>query len=289
MRVITPAEIVTLDDEFVENYHDSVVCGMVVARNSRVVVCGLARQIADVVPLTKQRLEHLATKFLGFEVIVVENDSTDGTADLFRDWDPGFDVIVDSEKLDRPHLPAQRDAERTTALAEYRQKCVELVQRTRADYVIVMDYDAWGGFLPEGIMSSLHYLSCDDQFFGLGSVGMAQIPQLRNPDGTHNWFNYDAWAFRPEWSWRQRPEMWIHHLVPPFGCPPLKVNSCFGGLAVYNANDFVLGTYSGVLFGSGDCEHVSFHRSISVATGRSMGLNPSSVGVMFWAPTDDSE
>lgn len=289
MKIITPKDVVTLDPEFAENYHDSVIGGMRIAKRSNVVVVGLARQIAQVVPLTLQRLSILSKFFDQFSVVVVENDSTDGTPDLFKEWSPGFNVIVESEKLDRPHLPTQRDSERTIPLAEYRQRCLEIAEGLDPDYVIVMDYDAWGGFLNEGIMSSLHYLH-QGPWIGLGSVGLAQIPQLRNEDGSYSWFHYDAWAYRPTWSWRQRPEMWIHHLTPPFGCPPIEVNSCFGGCAVYHACDALRGRYSGTLFGAGDCEHVAFHRSLlaGLDDDAKIGINPSSVGVMFWQ-TEESE
>lgn len=282
-KVITPDTLVKMDDEFVEHYHDALYGGVKVAADSKVVVVGLARQIAEIVPLTQQRLERLDKLFGGFGVCVVENDSTDGTADLFDKWEPPFDFDIESSVLDRPHLPASRGAERTTALAEYRTQCQDMVSELHddADYVIVMDYDSWGGFLPEGILTSLHYLNTSREYAGMASIGLGQIEQFK-VDGKYQWFNYDAWAHRPTWSWRQRPEMWYHHLIPPFGCPPIEVNSAFGGLCVYRTEDYLAGTYGGTLFGVGDCEHVVFHRSISQRQYRGMALNPSSVGVMFW-------
>lgn len=288
MKVVTPADVIEFDTEFAQDYHDAAISGIQIASESKCLVVGLARQIAPVVPLTIERLEQLSKFFADFSVHVVENDSTDGTPDLFKEWKPGFDVTVDSQKLDRPHLPSLRDADRTRPLAEYRQKCVDHAKESDSDYVIVMDYDAWGGFLNEGIMTSIHYLEDqrsmfgESEFFGMASVGLAQINHIKDSEGNHVWFNYDAWAHRPAWSWRQRPEMWYHYLKPPFGCPPIAVNSAFGGLAVYKTEHFVKGRYSGTLFGEGDCEHVPFHRSIHKATSKTMGLNPSSVGVMFW-------
>lgn len=290
MKIIQPQDVIEIDDEFAEEYHDSVVGGLSIAAEASVAVVGLARNIAQVAPLTMERLEKLSKLFLDFSVVIVENDSDDGTPELLGGWEPEFDVTLISEKLDRPHLPAQRDAERTVPLAEYRQKCLEIVRDYDdwPDYVIVMDYDSWGGYLAEGIMSSLHYLKEDGLYYGMASMGLAQIPQLRNNDGTFSWFNYDAWAFRPLYSWRQRPEMWMHHWKPPFGAPPIEVNSAFGGLCVYSTEDYLRGRYVGTLFGRGDCEHVAFHRSISQATGKMMGLNPSSVGVMFWQDEEEA-
>ena len=280
--MITPGQLVKLTPEFEEAYHDALYGGKKIAEESKVVVVGLARQIADIVPLTKKRLESLDKRFGGFGVCVVENDSTDGTAELFEEWDAPFDVDVESSDLGRPHLPASRGAERTVALAEYRTQCQDMVRELHddADYVIVMDYDSWGGFLEEGILTSLYYLE-RGHYAGMASVGLGQIEQFKL-DGKYAWFNYDAWAHRPTWSWRQYPEMWYHHLIPPFGCPPIEVNSAFGGLAVYKTEHYLAGTYGGTLFGVGDCEHVVFHRSIAREQYETMALNPSSVGVMFW-------
>lgn len=291
MEVKTPGDVIELDPEFADAYHDAAIAGMTLARSSKVLVTGLARNIANIAPLTMKRLEGLSKLFKEFQVHVVENDSTDGTPDLIREWQPGFKVTLDSSTLDRPHLPASREAERTIALAEYRQRGVRFAESLDIEYVIVLDWDAWGGFLNEGVLTSLHYLSNNnnkgiferDGYFAMASIGLAQFP------GSDNWFNYDAWAHRPLWSWRQRPEMWYHHFVPPFGCPPIEVSSAFGGLCVYNVDDFITGQYSGRHLGSGDCEHVAFHRSIAKATGKSMALNPSSVGLMFWNLDEDSE
>jgi len=291
MEVKTPGDVIELDPEFADAYHDAAIAGMTLARSSKVLVTGLARNIANIAPLTMKRLEGLSKLFKEFQVHVVENDSTDGTPDLIREWQPGFKVTLDSSTLDRPHLPASREAERTIALAEYRQRGVRFAESLDIEYVIVLDWDAWGGFLNEGVLTSLHYLSNNnnkgiferDGYFAMASIGLAQFP------GSDNWFNYDAWAHRPLWSWRQRPEMWYHHFVPPFGCPPIEVSSAFGGLCVYNVDDFITGQYSGHHLGSGDCEHVAFHRSIAKATGKSMALNPSSVGLMFWNLDEDSE
>lgn len=283
MEVKTPADVVQLDPEFADDYHDAAIAGMTLAKKSNVLVTGLARNIAEIAPLTMKRLEAMSKLFKEFHVHVVENDSDDGTPDFIRDWQPGFKVTLDSSSLDRPHLPASRDAERTVALAEYRQRGVWFAETLDIDYVIVMDWDAWGGFIHEGVLTSIHYLDNSsrgiferDGYFGMASVGLAQF------EGSDNWFNYDAWAHRPTWSWRQRPEMWYHHLVPPFGAPPIEVNSAFGGLCVYHVDDYIKGQYSGYHLGVGDCEHVAFHRSIAKATGRTMALNPSSVGLMFW-------
>ena len=54
------------------------------------------------------------------------------------------------------------------------------------------------------------------------------------------------------------------------------MNSCFGGLAVYKTEYWLMGRYSGE-----DCEHVCLHKSIADRTGNQypwprMYLNPGS-------------
>ena len=48
-------------------------------RQSRTVICGLARNIATHLPGTMARIERLGSMFADYRVLVYENDSTDAT------------------------------------------------------------------------------------------------------------------------------------------------------------------------------------------------------------------
>jgi len=65
---------------------------------------------------------------------------------------------------------------------------------------------------------------------------------------------------------------WMKEWHPLIGSDPVHMFSCFGGLAVYNAEVFMSGRY-GPELGS---EHVQFHKSL-YDMGYKMYLNPSSI------------
>ena len=72
MKITQPQDVIEIDDEFAEEYHDSVVGGLSIAAEASVAVVGLASNIAQVAPLTMERLEKLSKLFLDFSVVIVE-------------------------------------------------------------------------------------------------------------------------------------------------------------------------------------------------------------------------
>ena len=276
-------QICPVDDEFAETFEDALLSGARIAKRSSVCFVGLARQLGDITSVTCERIEATAKHFNTQCAYIFENDSTDETKEKLAAWKPPFPAHVESRNLAREHLPLLRDDKRTTPLAEYRQRCVEFVASLHPlpDYVIAMDMDLWGGWRNAGILTGIHYLESIPNAACMASVSMAQIPHFND-----QWIHYDAWAHRPHWSWRQRPEMWFHHYLPPVGAPPIRVNSAFGGLAIYKTSAYITGVYSGIHLGLGDCEHVSFHRSMQGDT----YLNPSQRTIVFWSePKDEAE
>ncbi len=51
-----------------------------------VVICGIIRDKADTVPQLIRNLEGVGSLFLDYRVVLYENDSTDGTLELLREW-----------------------------------------------------------------------------------------------------------------------------------------------------------------------------------------------------------
>ena len=55
-------------------------------RDQRVVIAGLARNIAAILPKTVARVERLGSCFRDYRVVVYENDSSDGTLAQLQQW-----------------------------------------------------------------------------------------------------------------------------------------------------------------------------------------------------------
>jgi hypothetical protein len=141
------------------------------------------------------------------------------------------------------------------------------------EYVIVVDTDPWGGWSVDGVMTSIAHMGWDRSWYGLASYSWCEMNVGGQPFAAH----YDAFAARLG-GWQRRDQQWFHHWHPRVGGPPIEFHSAFGQLAVYRADAYLRGKYSGE-----DCEHVAFARSIKQPDTR-LGLNPSSRCVSFWVP-----
>src|SRR5262245_25427326 len=67
-------------------YYDAVDRGRSAMSEARIVICGLARNVAAHLPRTKARIERLGSMFADYRVLVYENDSTDATPAILNRW-----------------------------------------------------------------------------------------------------------------------------------------------------------------------------------------------------------
>lgn len=252
-----------------------------------VLVCGLGRDVAHAWPSTRTALDKSLRGFLRYHVLLFENDSTDGTPQLWRQWAEAPKrkgrVTVWSRALKR--VPA---AETTLApgsgplgnftrwLAEYRNEYVDRgVMNTRRwtldDYplVWVLDTDIGReGWSPEAVWRAASLVS-DGQWDALACTG-----ENKYPNGTRV---YDSLAFRdarfPEWPhelgesayWQgARTRAVQNHLTRLARVTPEEVVPCqsaFGGMCLYNRALWVQSRarYAGERCGVACCEHTVLH------------------------------
>lgn len=275
-----PDKLLPVEPEFDQTHRMHAVNGLNVAARSSIAFVAICRNAMPFLPLTLGRIEVLGELFAKSSVYVYENDSTDGTKDLLAEWQKaGSNRQAVMSSNGRPHLNFTKAAERTIALAEYRNNCLDWVKALpeTPDWVVVFDTDPWGGFSLKGVLDSIGRMSTGyDDAIGMASYSWCEWGQPVWPQPTI--CHYDAWACRPNY-WAERHNMnWFHLWHPPVGSEPVKMNSAFGQLAVYRGRRFVSGRYSG-----GDCEHVPFHRSC----GGPIYLNPSQRVVSFWCPRSE--
>ena len=285
--MLNPLEIQPLDAEYAESFRETVNSGRELASGKSINVVAIARNCGPIIENTLETIDALRPYFSGgLRFYCFENDSTDGTAEALDKYAATRpNAVVEHDTLNRPDLRGW-EPERVTRLAEYRNRCRDYVEKNLADapWTIVLDMDPHGGFLPEGVLSSIHWLddiqkswrkSAGDSWPG----GMASYSILRKADegGEVWWAHYDAYAARPKCWWRDRKSEigmgWFQQMILPVGAPPLPMNSAFGGLCVYRTDAYLSSRYAG-----GDCEHVNFHNGMAAA-GYDLYINPGSVYV----------
>eukprot|EP01048_Picozoa_sp_COSAG05_P001760 COSAG05_NODE_61_length_23137_cov_22.080693_11_plen_312_part_00 len=106
----------------------------------RVAICGLSRNNRWTLPRMRTLIERLGAQFEQYKVMIVENDSNDGTQEYLRRWarqDPGR-VTVLSENYHLQKRPSHQ------FLADLRNKYVDAVRQggsSNVDYMLVLDMD----------------------------------------------------------------------------------------------------------------------------------------------------
>lgn len=281
--------------EFAKRYSDRVEFGRRSAKGLKVAFLAICRNAMPWLPMTMSHVEATGSCFGDWQAFIFENDSTDGTKDELSRLCKHFDGRLRCEMIDngRPHLNFTKDADRTIALAEYRNRCVAWAREhcSDYDYAIVYDTDPWGGWSVDGVLNTIGYLEDHGNVVdgdqpgrwafaaGMGAYSWCQWgpPVWAQPTVCQ----YDGWACRWTWESEHQPwpynPIWFHLWHPPVGSPPVKMNSCFGQLGVYRMKNYLQGVYRG-----GDCEHVAHWRSC----GGDCYLNPSQRVVSFWIPND---
>lgn len=253
--------------EAAESYEAAVEAGRMAMRESRAVICGLARNVATHLPRTIARIQRLGRMFAEYCVLVYENDSTDVTPALLNRWaSRNHRVTVISERRGKKLHGSVRCPRRGDDMADYRNRLQREVQRRWADfdYACLLDMDLTGGFSYDGIAHSFGRQPWD----AVGSYGILYQRQKRRDLALH----YDVWAFRRFGSYEEVDGCEGNLLAWRRGDDLLPVYSCFGGLGLYRMPAWLSSRYCG-----GDIEHVGLHREMRERGYGRQFLNPSQI------------
>jgi hypothetical protein len=274
MRSTDPAGF--LESRFAPNRHalDSFTASVERGRRAmaarRVVICGLARNVASVLPTTIARIERQGAQFADYRVVLYQNDSQDETLELLEDWrrrNPRVTILSDTlgDPVNRP----VRCLERASRMAKYRNTYREFVAANFPDFdhVMVVDTDLAGGWSYDGVA---HTFGQPDWDF-VGSYGVIYKRMRWTPNVM---LHYDAWAYRPFGSYAAMTTKVANRLSWQRGEPLVPVYSCFGGVGLYRTEALVRCHYEGT-----DVEHVALHRSMREKGMTRHFLNPSQIVV----------
>lgn len=236
----------------------------------RVVIAGLARDIGYLARVTCQRIEELGAMFRDYRVVLFENDSRDQTRSILKAWSQKnrrFHLLT--ENCNDPVHPISRCLKRVERMAYYRNEYRQYTMENLSDFddVVVVDTDLVGGWSHDGLANSYGHSGYD-------AVGSYGIIYKRDKLRWNRFVHYDAWAFRHHGDDRPLITREVNEMAWNRGDPMVPVFSCFGGMGVYRMEAFLAGRYAG-----GDCEHVSFHRTLRDSGFERCFLNPSQICV----------
>ena len=280
-----PAKLWLPHQPFAESYNARADEGVQRLSHASVAIVGLARNCAGPLARNLEAAAHLGSMCKKWSLHIESNDCEDKTLDVLADFSREHrQATFHYQVLGRHHYGSEFSGRRTIALAEYRTACQRWVRACAedSDYVIVVDFDAWGGWNERGLLNGIGWLVELPGAFGMASVSMFQHDFGAGID----WYHYDLWALRgvgqPRCyfdTYRNGYGGWGYSWLPPVGSNPAIVASAFGGLCIYRTEAYLRGTYAG----EEDVEHVPFHQSIAKATYQNIYLNPSQRMIMHWS------
>jgi inositol phosphorylceramide mannosyltransferase catalytic subunit len=224
----------------------------------------------DLALLLRARLERYAACFGRAKVLLLCDDSTDGTAQVMADWQRARPELVSN--VPAPSVPpgltgfARMSRLRNTLL-------VAGESEPSPDYVAVLDGDLEGPVSEQGLLHSVAVLrqpKAPDAVAALGVNNWLGVPGLVPFLG---YSYYDPIAFREHCWQRVESDRGIRRRLGGLrrGGELLTVKSAFGGLTLYRGEALRGLRYDNE---TRDCEHVSLHRALA-ARGGSLVLNPS--------------
>jgi hypothetical protein len=238
-----------------------------VLAEQKAIICGISRDNASDFWTMRRHIEHLGNQCNDYRIVIIENDSKDGTKDLLNHWaahNPRVTIISkDFHNKKRPSIQF---------LADVRNLYIDEINQPKYDdfnLLIVTDMDMSYGFDIRGIY---HSFAAWESWDAIASNGVS------NPKGEM----YDAFAFafrNSEFPFAHydKPDTYWPDIIPqiqrvyPVNSPFVTVDSAFGGLAIYKRDTLKGCRYHSI---KGDCEHIEFHKCLKHNKGK-MFMNPS--------------
>lgn len=239
--------------------------GKVTLSQHKAIICAITRDNADDFWVMKRHIEFLGSQLNDYRVVIVENDSKDGTKELLAKWafeNPKVTIVSkDFHNKKRPSIQF---------LADVRNMYIDEVNQPQYDnfkLLIVMDMDMSYGFDIRGLYHSFAFF---DAWDAMASNGVSNLKGEM----------YDAFAFRNAefpYAHYDKPTTYWSEIIPkmqrvyPVNTPLVNVTSAFGGLAIYKRNKLNTCRYASF---KDDCEHIEFHKCLRNNGGK-MFMNPS--------------
>lgn len=256
-------------ESLASQYQSTLQRGRARMAKSRVVFCGLARNIASILPLTRSRLERTGALFADYRIFLYENDSDDDTAQQLAAWaaaNPRMEFI--SERCGRRQHASVRCLTRAADMADYRNRCQQHVRKRWCDfdYACVVDTDLQDGWSYDGLAHSFG----SEPWDFVGAYGVIHRRRHFSLRALH----YDVWAYRRYGDYTPLDGRIGNALSWRRGQPLVPVYSCFGGIGLYRMSAWLSACYSG-----DDCEHVTLHRAMRAAGYDRQFLNPSQIAL----------
>lgn len=244
--------------------------------NKNIIIAALARDCEDSLRINIPLIENLRAQFSWSQVVVVENDSIDGTKDLLNNWKINYNnVDIISNDYGTKTIPDKSDLvknpmtshQRIEKMVFYRNLYLDYIKQVKhaIDLVIIIDIDV----LKISLTGLLNVINTFDN--KTGAVFSNGISVMQTSVGLSEIY-YDVFAVQEyplnEFSYSteslNRTFKSINKNVKKSSL--YRVISAFGGVGIYNYNAIKDLRYKTVLNPlnrqEAICEHIPFNQEI---------------------------
>ena len=242
--------------------HNTIQKGKDIAKQKKITIASLARDVSHIFNKASKRIEAMGSLFGDYEVLVFENDSKDGSRELFEDWSARNARVNLLECEDLGYKDCKFDTangytlgaaslDRMNRMSFFRNRYLEhFCKKSDSDYLLVYDFDLDGGISLEGI---LHSIGCEDQWDAVFARGLSRFPPLGFVAAM-----YDGLAYVSKGS----EDLGIVSRFIELNCNPeeglVEVDSAFNGLGIYKRACVLDAKYHSVNE-TLNCEHIGLH------------------------------
>jgi hypothetical protein len=227
--------------------------GFQVAKSRKVIITTMVRDVAKTIPLIKKKVERTGKMFGDYRVLIVENDSADGTRETLLQWakeNPKVIILGCGVNAPECKLKTQKtvghsvDRSRIQKMVDLRNVYLEYIKSSFPasskegsgwDYVIGWDLDALGTVYLDGIASSLTFLESDPDIDCVCANGFYHW-------GAFKLF-YDTYAavdleekFHIDFKTLHDIRKGVWEANYSYGSKPVEVRSCFSGFTIYRTS-----------------------------------------------------
>lgn len=277
-------------------YEKTLAKGIREASKTKVLIVGMVRDVAKSIPAIREKVERIGKHFLDYKVLIVENDSIDGTRNLLFQWKKtnprvtilgcGVDYhptsVTDALRSDslRPDALRSDSLRSSCSLPKTPKTIGHSATRPRIEKMamlrnIYLDYIRT---LPEGEypysliwdLDSLSVLYEDGVLHTIGTMAKDPTIGVSCANGIYNWgfftYYYDTYAHLEKGEIYDPDDKMAHNLRHGAlesryyrGEDPAEVDSCFSGFTIYRTDVLTKSKYD-LPEGKLVCEHVALHQ-----------------------------
>lgn len=267
------SDIVHFDDDVPLDIIQKSIYGSKIAKEKRIVFCGLARDIEKYIEKSIIKLEIVGKYFKDYKIIIFENDSSDDTRNLIKTNCTRNNkiILLNCNNMNSTECKLKNkkgydygmlSKQRIHKMAQYREQYLNYVKTNLSDYdyMMVCDMDLSGNQCIDGIFTSIIksdwdaiYINGKTSFWGF--FGLITI-------------TYDGFAFvnyNSEFTKKNNLglEILLQILLMNSGINYSKefyqVKSAFNGYALYKINSIKNASY----IGDYNCEHINLSKNIN--------------------------